>query len=969
MIQETGFRLYILPASIVTITYLVLSLVLLHYLRKLKDKSRPTRMLTASFTGFTIFLIANLLNAALEHTLGFWKEPLTYMTFLTTMAFFLQFAYAFPRSEEYQRKEARWVWVLSLSVVAAAAVLTVFYFYSVFSGTIGNIPLYSILSGFIALECIWGIIVFLRRAVRLEMEKNPSPRRRILILFKPAGREVRACRNFGLLLSVPLWVVLLLQLGEAGIFPEQYTNLVMPIAIILFYYNFALVYLNHARETNTFMIKLVGASLVMVLGTLGALAYLVSPTWDKEYRYPFLITESRSVHFQPRQEGGYQIETLPTRFDPGFASGEKLTLTNLRQTRLRLEFPFPFSGRQWDTIYIYRNGVVTFGAPMEVFAFWSFFQPGISPLWLRAGMDSRSGIFYQKEPGKITITWAGLLERKTGQRRTLQLVLRPDGRILFNFRDIKGCRPIMGGVFSGGGNFDAMPVRFGKDLDTPLYSSPSQSIVEYHYGHYQQYFHDRLLPLTLMVLLVSLVILMVFPLFFRNNMLAPVKELLKGVKKVKEGTLPDSVPVRYNDEIGVLTGSFNHMVQAIRDAKNGWTEADKTKDRLLALHQAVLDTAAEGIITLDGGGAILSFNEAAGEMFSYRREEVINKPDHILLDQRNNPSHMGFLAHFNASGSQKRFGVYREFLGKRKDMTLFPLEFSVSVTGTPEGRIYTVILHDLSEHHRLEAEKIKLREQLNQSRKLETVGSLAGGVARDLQNILTPVRGYVQSALQDIPGNSMVREWLNDIMDSCARARGVADQILTFSRKSESLFRVVDLYPIVKRGLDFLRSTFPSTIAFHPGITPHPSGGKVFGDSNQLQLVLVNLCTNAVQAMPHQAGALYVSLERTSFHEPDARPHLGLKQGDYIMLRVKDTGHGMDRETMERIFEPFFTTKPVGQGSGLGLSVVHGIVEKHGGVVLVESQPGAGTAFTVYIPAYIPPVPGLEMQETMGHRS
>ncbi|MCP5054430.1 MAG: HAMP domain-containing protein [bacterium] len=957
MMQETGFQIYLVPASIVTITYLVLSLVMLRYLFKLKDTSVPARMLIYSFTGFTVFLFFNFLNLSMDHTVSIWKETPPFIAFSASMIFFLKFAYVFPHPLKSQQREAKIVSILSVSATSAVALVTVYHVAATVTGTPGVMLPYSFLKGLIAIQCVWGILVFLRRTVLMDRER--VHRSSLWSLFKPTGKNARACRTLGLLLCVPLLATLFLLLGNAGLFPVELTRLAVPVAIILFYFNFALVYLNHTRETGTFMVKLVGAALVIVMGFLAIAGYLLYPAWDNQYRYPTMISESKSVHFRPFPGGrGFDVRTMPTRFDPGFTSGKKVQPDDRAQARLKLDFPFPFDGREWDTIYIHKHGSITFGAPMEFFAFRSLYQPGIAPMWLRGTfnpLDPQCGIFYRSEPGTgtLTITWSGLVERKTRKRRTLQLVMSRSGDVVFSYRDIQGCRPALAGLFSGGGNGSAIPVRFGQDL--PI-SSSSPTIVEYFHRHYQQYLHQRMIPLTLTVVLVSLATLMVFPLFFRNNFITPVRELLEGVEQIKKGELSTAVPVRSNDEIGSLTRSFNHMVRSLKEAKDGWRAADKSKGQLLALYHAILNTAAEGILTLDTNGCILSSNESAREMFGYKVGEFIAKPSHLLLEQEeqgldggNKMPPMGFLEHFNESGQKNRFGLDREFRGIKKDGSRFPLEFSVSVTETPEEQIFTVILHDLTEHHRMAMEKAKLEEQVHQSHKLETIGTLAGGVAHDFNNMLTPIVGYAELTMESIPTDIEAQAWLRDIINSCNRARNLVTQILTFSRNDQSHFELMAIYPVIKGGLHFLRSTFPATIAFNLGL--NPDCGWVFGNRNQLAQVLINLCTNAGQAMPKPGGKLYVDLQPVNTRQASPTPHPALTKEHYVMLRVRDTGCGMDRETSERVFEPFFTTKPVGVGTGLGLSVVHGIVEKHGGAITVDSTPGKGSTFTVYLPS------------------
>ena len=225
-------------------------------------------------------------------------------------------------------------------------------------------------------------------------------------------------------------------------------------------------------------------------------------------------------------------------------------------------------------------------------------------------------------------------------------------------------------------------------------------------------------------------------------------------------------------------------------------------------------------------------------------------------------------------------------------------------------------------------------------------------MAHDFNNILTPIVGYTEMSLDSLPKRHEAREWLKVILNSCSRAQELVQQILTFSRKNETQFKVVDMKDVVDGGLKLIRSSLPSTIKLDINLKRVET--TVFGDRTQLEQVLLNLCANAGYAMIPKGGTLSVSLEKIEPHETGELPNPALTQEQYIRLIIKDTGMGMTPKTLERLFEPFYTTKPVGEGTGLGLSVVHGIIEKHGGVIEVESEMEKGSQFAVYIPA-IPP--------------
>jgi len=257
---------------------------------------------------------------------------------------------------------------------------------------------------------------------------------------------------------------------------------------------------------------------------------------------------------------------------------------------------------------------------------------------------------------------------------------------------------------------------------------------------------------------------------------------------------------------------------------------------------------------------------------------------------------------------------------------------------------------DITERKKAEKEKMELELQLSQKQKMEAVGTLAGGIAHDFNNILGAMQGYVELSFDDLTEDSAVRDNLEQILSCIGRAAKLVKQILTFSRKDqqEEEKEPVQISSLIKEVLGMLRSSLPATIKIRRKI--HADSSMVLADSTQIHQVLVNLCTNASHAMRDVDGILEVSLEDVNL-ESETRigdEHLG--PGHYVKLSVSDSGCGMEKEVVERIFEPFFTTKKVNEGTGLGLSVVHGIIKSHDGAITVSSTPGEGTTFDIFLP-------------------
>lgn len=258
-------------------------------------------------------------------------------------------------------------------------------------------------------------------------------------------------------------------------------------------------------------------------------------------------------------------------------------------------------------------------------------------------------------------------------------------------------------------------------------------------------------------------------------------------------------------------------------------------------------------------------------------------------------------------------------------------------------------------HREAEAELRRFEVQLGEAQKMESLGTLAGGIAHDFNNILGAILGNVELARGELEAGHPVLVMLGEIQKAGLRARDLVRQILTFSRRQPQQLRNVALRPIVDETYGLLRVTLPAGVVLETKLGD--AALHVDGDATQLQQVLMNLSTNAWHALRGESGRIVIGLEAVHLDAATARSLSGLTAGRYAHLWVSDTGTGMDAATRERIFEPFFTTKPTGQGTGLGLSVVHGIVVAHQGSIAVDSLPGSGSTFHIYLPAVSPPMP------------
>jgi len=253
----------------------------------------------------------------------------------------------------------------------------------------------------------------------------------------------------------------------------------------------------------------------------------------------------------------------------------------------------------------------------------------------------------------------------------------------------------------------------------------------------------------------------------------------------------------------------------------------------------------------------------------------------------------------------------------------------------------TGVLRDITTKHHLE-------NQLRQSQKLEALGTLAGGIAHDFNNILSAIMGYTELVMMDIESNQKAKEKLNEVFKASIRAKDLVNQILTFSSQGDREQKPMNISLVLKEVLKLLRASLPSTIEIQKKIDC--KNETIMADPIEIHQVMMNLCTNAAQAMGNNGGVLEVNLLDEEINTENKHEIQDLTSGSYIVLVVSDTGHGIKKDVIEKIFDPYFTTKRKHGGTGLGLSVVHGIVRSHGGSISVKSEVGIGTTFKVYFP-------------------
>lgn len=369
------------------------------------------------------------------------------------------------------------------------------------------------------------------------------------------------------------------------------------------------------------------------------------------------------------------------------------------------------------------------------------------------------------------------------------------------------------------------------------------------------------------------------------------------------------------------------------------------RKRAEARFRTAVESSPNGMVMVDADGRIVLVNREVENLFGYQREELLGRSIDLLVPQRFRTEHPEFRKTFFANPGARAMGEGRDLFGVRKDGKEVPVEIGLNPIETEDGLFVLSSIVDISARVAAEEEKRRLKEQLVQSQKMESLGTLAGGVAHDFNNVLGGILSYAE-LLQETVDERHQGE-LEELIGFAHRGKEVVDRILAFSRRQEPARRPVALDRIIAEATRLLHSSLPPNIEVRVDI--QAGLPMVYADPGGIHQMLLNLGMNAAHAMPG-GGVLEFGAEKAYVIDSVARRHPQLNEGEHALLRVRDTGEGMSEEVQQRVFEPFFTTKKAGQGSGLGMAIVHRIVEENQGGLELQSAVGQGTTFECYLP-------------------
>ncbi|MGD8447631.1 MAG: response regulator [Desulfobacterales bacterium] len=399
-------------------------------------------------------------------------------------------------------------------------------------------------------------------------------------------------------------------------------------------------------------------------------------------------------------------------------------------------------------------------------------------------------------------------------------------------------------------------------------------------------------------------------------------------------------------EFQKLAQGFNQVLRSLLEAQEELKrQTQKKLDASEELYRRTLEAAPDSItISRLKDGCFQQVNQAFSKMTGYSLGEALGKTS-FDLNLYNNPlDREHLIKEIHEKGEVN--GLEIQF--RKKDGTVLDTLLSVRTIQFGEEECMIAVASDITELKRAQEEKKKLETQLQHAQKMEAIGTLAGGVAHDFNNLLGIITGNVELALDTVLESNPARFNLDEIRTASWRARDVVRQLLSFARKTAFERKPIKIIPIIRESIQLLRATIPTNIEIRQHITN--ANDTVLADQTQIQQVLINLITNAYHALVETGGIIEIGIQEIVLKANSFSSTFDLIPGKYLKIAVSDTGQGIAPNVIDRIFDPYFTTKGVGKGSGMGLSVVHGIIKSHNGAISVKSKIGEGTTFIILLP-------------------
>lgn len=596
--EKTMNTFFLDQNSLSFMTQIVLLVMIIGYLLSLRRKSVTIWLLLGFLAGAMILLAREMLVDALPwHSPWRWfVRPFNYIALCPLVIALLQFTYRFPGATPEWPREARGVLWLSLLLSGIGLGADGWFMFRLFTGRPADLDIVSMaIESSAGMAFLWAILVLLRRTVALSQGSAPDmPRRWLAHLLAPTTRSARATRAFaGGLLLLPVLVVGSL-LSNLEILSRSVFLILFSVGVLVFLLCITLIYLNHAPEPSSFLAKIIGITLVVVLSLFGLLGWIIAPAIEAPYVQQEMLrlrvqhVVPQAFTFTPQLTGGYRMTAVPGEFDEDF--GIRLALQNGGQYMLDLPFDFPFYAHPWRTLYIGEDGFVTFGAQIKTSSQWLGARPTILALLANFTPDLSGGVFVKQMAEYVRVTWFQMRTTVSDEPTTIQLTLWPTGsfslteqqvdpRILIVAR--RGILP--GSIFR--------PLTLTTlTASTDLSIAANDGLLEDSQFALRRAMHQHLRPLLSLLGGITMIISIGFPYVFRPLLLAPLQTLVTGLKEVNAGNCAVQLPVRYQDEIGFVTASFNGMTTQLQHTLRQLQHANQAQETLIAARTQEVET-------------------------------------------------------------------------------------------------------------------------------------------------------------------------------------------------------------------------------------------------------------------------------------------------------------------------------------------------------------------------------------------
>ncbi len=966
--------MHLLPAwlnldacSIIRLATVVLALAIATYLLTRRGKSRATLFLGLAFCGAAAFDLSSLL----EFSRRYYWQPRTLKNLAVpllqqvgpslALISLLLFAYFYPRLPRRQRGEARLVVGSALVVAAVMLALTVYNFLFLqwrLSRFDFTMTYYILLYASFGAQVLLLVLLLLRRTVFLSGEKfRPWWAR----LARPVGKHAATARALALNMLLPGVAVLGYVLIAYGLLPLAPATYLVWLAFLLFHFSFVVTYLNRAAEAATFQVKLTGLALIPVLALLGLMAVFVGSYTETDYSARRLVPSGRSFRFTPNASESYDIEEAPYTMD--MQLGGRLEIEHEGMASVDTQFPFPFFGRPYRRIHVLHGPMIYLGERLAEDG-WGGYRPNpaIAPVIMNLDPSRGGGVFANSRPQSLTITWFALPELSLPNENTVQLVLRSDGSFTMCFARVDprgryasvqmynsttanttGRDPgslsttsAFGARLTGihpGGNAPLRPLRFSRDLP---YSSPAPEVIfESYEAGFGVYLHDRMAVLALILLCSALLILFLFPLLFRANLIRPLHALAQGMGRADAGDLDVKVRPHFGDEIGFLTRCFNRMLHSIKKHEAGL--------------RTVAESIQEGMLILQDGAPVY-VNRRMCEITGWSREDLQDPASLGLPGPHSEPVDPG--------EEQPLEGLLLS-----KADTGVPVELTRAETLWHGKPAQVIVVRDISLRKSREERARQRDQRLVQTNKLTTLGVLLSAMAHQLTtpgrsilhdvSVLNKACPALASILESLGPESSelliaglpipefrrtLPEILGEIERNARRIEGIVRELQSFGREDPfPVLTSMDVNAVLRSAVELTsgqlkQATERFCLELAPQLPP------VRGSARLMEQVVVNLLLNACQALSDRGQAIALR----------SRPG---EDGRTVLVEVQDQGGGIPAENIGRLGERFYTTRRAAGGTGLGVYIAKNILAQHGGSLAFSSERGCGTLAVVALPA------------------